>query len=181
MRQSDRNASLVLAELAATSKDPAAVREAILARAVQAGKITAGSLELFRQQYERDRTGTVALLAAFAPGFAHSAFARAAMAEQAEAELLAGARAAFPELERHGRKSSRGSSAPPSRAHLPTTGVGSKDSQAVSPPAIRAGWYRRENGQPVRKGIQRSRSPLWPTVLADPTGPAPFPAGLEVS
>ena len=81
---------------------------------------------------------------------------------QQDDELLASARAAFPELTR------RANTAQP----------------PVSPVASvhRAGWYRRTNGQPVVKDAGRSHTPFWPTDRSDlPTGPAPFPAGLEVT
>lgn len=47
--------------------------------------------------------------------------------------------------------------------------------------AHRAGWYSRRNGQPVKKDVAPSRAPWWQGYKFDlPTGPAPFPAGLEV-
>lgn len=93
---------------------------------------------------------------------------------QQDAELLAAARGCFPELRRRADASQ-----PP-----------------VGPVASvhRAGWYRRTNGQPVVKDAGRSRAPLWenyvPPDRGDPpqhfvdgleSGPAPFPAGLEVN
>jgi hypothetical protein len=91
-----------------------------------------------------------------------------------QAELLAAARAAFPELRRRAS-----TSLPP-----PVQPVVS---------AHRAGWYRRVNGAPVVKDVGPSRVSAWqnyvPPDHGDPgphtmdtmqTGPAPFPAGLEV-
>jgi hypothetical protein len=90
-------------------------------------------------------------------------------------ELLASARNAFPEL--RGRQADRAT--PPVRPAAPRT--------------RRAGWYRRVNGAPVVKDAGRARMPLWqnyvPPDRGDPgqhfisdleSGPAPFPAGLNV-
>lgn len=93
---------------------------------------------------------------------------------QKDDELLASARAAFPELRR------RANTAQP---------------PPVSPVASvhRAGWYRRVNGAPVVKDVGRSRAPVWqnyvPPDRGEPpqhfvsnleSGSAPFPAGLNV-
>lgn len=150
------------AELAAMRMEPGVLRETILERAVQTGKIPAARRDAYRQQYKRDRLGTVRLLASLAPGVTPAQSRRIVeVAREADKELLASARNAFPELRRRA-----------TRSHPPVVPVASTH---------RAGWYSRRNGMPVVKDVAPSRAPWWLTYSFDlPTGPAPFPDGLEV-
>lgn len=136
---------------------PDAMCETILDRAVQAGKIPTARREHYREMYKRDQPGTVRLLASLAPGI-NSRQLQQLVASQRDhdEEVLAAARNSFPELQRRSR-----SAAP------------------ASP--VKAGWYsRREKGQPVRKGVQPSRSVLWPSGTPAAPESAPFPQGLNV-
>jgi hypothetical protein len=161
---------------AAMQTDPTVLRETILERAVKAGKILAAQRDHYRSRYQRDRAGTVQLLASLAPGVKPSdARTLREMERQQGDELLASARAAFPEL--RGRQAD--AAQPPVRPAAPRT--------------RRAGWYRRVNGAPVVKDVGRSRVSAWQNYVPPdrgdprphamdglPTGPAPFPAGLNV-
>jgi hypothetical protein len=163
-------------ELAVMRVNPRVLRETVLEHAVQAGKIPAARRDAYRQQYMRDRLGTVRLLASLAPGVKPSdARTLQEVERQQDDELLATARAAFPEL----RRRQAAGATPPVRPAAPRT--------------RRAGWYRRVNGAPVVKDAGRSRAPLWqnytPPDRGEPaahfvdtmeSGPAPFPAGLNV-
>jgi len=130
------------AEFAAMQTDPAVARETILENAVQAGKILAAHRDHYRERYQRDRAGTVALLASLAPGVKPSDARTLREAEERNGdELLASARAAFPELRRR--------------------------ANAALPPVL-----------PV---VSAHRALRWPADQSDLlSGPAPFPAGLEV-
>jgi hypothetical protein len=164
------------AELAVIRVDPSVLRETMLERAVQTGKIPATRRDAYRQQYKRDPLGTVRLLASLSPGPKPSdAKILHEFERRQDHELLASARAAFPEL----RRRHDGGATLPLRPAAPRT--------------RRAGWYRRTNGAPVVKDAGRSRAPLWqnyvPPERGDPpqhfvtdleSGPAPFPAGLNV-
>lgn len=97
----DKTLLLNPAEFAAMQTDPAVARETILENAVQAGKITAASRDHYRSRYQRDRAGTVQLLASLAPGVKPSdARTLREMERRQDDELLASARNAFPELRR---------------------------------------------------------------------------------
>jgi hypothetical protein len=150
------------AEHAIMCTEASVLRETILERAVQAGKIPAARRDAYRQQYKRDRLGTVRLLASLAPGVKPSDARRLREAEERNGDdLLASARAAFPELRRRA-----------TRSDPPVVPVASTH---------RAGWYSRRNGMPVVKDVAPSRTPWWLTYSFDlPTGPAPFPDGLDV-
>ena len=160
----------------AMQTDPTVLRETILERAVKAGKILAANRDHYRSRYNRDRAGTVQLLASLAPGVKPSdARTLREMERRQDDELLASARNAFPEL--RGRQA--GGDEPPVRPAAPRT--------------RRAGWYRRVNGSPVVKDMGPSRVSAWqnyePPNRGEPrqhfvdgleSGPAPFPAGLNI-
>jgi hypothetical protein len=152
-------------EFAAMQTDPTVARETILENAVQAGKIPAASRDAYRSRYQRDRAGTVQLLASLAPGVKPSdARTLREMERQQGDELLASARAAFPEL--RGRQAD--AAQPPVRPAAPRT--------------RRAGWYRRMNGAPVKKNPASVFSSPFVDKKSNKlsSGPAPFPAGLNV-
>jgi hypothetical protein len=97
----DKTILLDRAELAAMQTDPNVLRETILERAVATGKILAAQRDHYRERYNRDRAGTVRLLASLAPGVKPSdARSLREFERQQGDELLASARAAFPELRR---------------------------------------------------------------------------------
>jgi hypothetical protein len=170
----DQTLLMNAAEMAVMQTDPTVLRETILERAVATGKIPAAHRDHYRERYDRDRAGTVALLASLAPGVRPSDARRLQQMERRHGdELLASARSAFPELRR------RASAPPP-----PVQPVASTH---------RAGWYRRTNGSPIVKDAGRSLAPWWqnyaPPKRGEPgqhfvdgleSGPAPFPAGLNV-
>jgi hypothetical protein len=160
----DKTILLNRAEMAVMQTDPTVLRETILERAVARGKILAAHRNHYRQRYNRDRVGTVALLASLSPGITPAQSKTLHDFErQHDDEMLASARAAFPELRRQA-----GGAPPPVRPVASTH---------------RAGWYRRTNGSPVVKDAGRSLAPWWQNYDPPerPTGPTPFPAGLNVS
>jgi hypothetical protein len=95
--------------------------------------------------------------------------------QQRDAELLASARNAFPELRRGTRASS------PPRAIVAAQAAGEGDLRRSSLPAAahNAGWYSRRNGSPVVKDAGRSRAPGLQNLFDLPTGLAPQREGLE--
>lgn len=120
-------------EFATMQTDPSVLREAILERAVKAGKILAAHRDHYRERYQRDQPGTVHLLASLAAGVKPSdARTLREMERRQDAELLASARNFFPELRRR--------------------------ANAALPPVL---------------PVASAHSDLL-------SGPAPFPAGLEV-
>jgi hypothetical protein len=160
-------------ELAVLRTDANVLRETVIERAVASGRIPATSRDRYRERYQRDQRGTVHLLAGLAPGVTPARTQRLADFERRQDDdLLAAARAAFPEL--RGRRASGGESPvrPVSPAH--------------------AGWYRRTNGAPVVKDAGTSRAIAWQNYSPDlPNGlapqreglearPAPFPDGLNI-
>src|SRR5688572_11510083 len=133
----DKTLLLDRAEMAVMQTNPTVLRETILERAVVSGKILAAHRDHYRERYNRDRTGTVALLASLEPGVTPTeAETLHDFERQHDDEMPASARSVFPELR---RRASGGR--PPVRPVASTH---------------RAGWYRRTNGSPVVKDAGRA-------------------------
>ena len=111
---------------------------------------------------------------------------------QQDADLLAAARNAFPELRRRAGASQPPRVEPVASANVAGEGE-SSGGASHSSAAHRAGWYRRVNGSPVVKDAGPTRVSAWqnyePPNRGEPpqhfvdtleSGPAPFPAGLNV-
>jgi len=130
-----------------------------------------------KQRERREREALKAVEPAIRAAMDHAALGRALAAgqkladaeRQEDEELLASARANFPELRRRLRVL-------PPVASAPVAGEG--ELRPPSPP-VAAGWYRRRGGRTL-KDVAPARTPWWPTDVAEVTVPAPFPAGLEV-
>jgi hypothetical protein len=163
--------------------EPDVLREAILERAVASGKIQSRDRDRYRERYSRDQPGTVALIASLAPGVSPAqAEQLSEMAQLVGEDLLAFARAAFPELRRrHVGWSSLSQVRSVSLARVAGEGR-IATTRPPAPMARRAGWYSRRNGAPVVKDAGSSLAPWWQNYSPPerPTGPTPFPAGLNV-
>jgi hypothetical protein len=99
--------------------------------------------------------------------------------ERTEQEMLASARATFPELR---RRQARVPDSPPVRpgtaAHV--VGEGVNGSAPSLPTTHRAGWYSRRGGAPVKKDVQREGAPGWGPDAPSWEAPSRFPDGLNV-